>query len=425
MANKVFSLEVLPAKKGDCLLLRYGSKVNSKQKLALIDGGPGGVYTKHLAPRLKALRAEKGVPDDEPMVLDWVMLSHVDDDHANGLVKLTEELKTLRPNKFVKPIQLFHNTFDKIIGNDPAELKKVTKSGFGPAALSGDIPVDLVPDDANVDAATFTDALMVLAGIEQGIDLNGNAKVLGIKVNMDGKGGLIVAKSGGKAIEMGDGLKLSVIGPMLPEVEALQVEHRKWLEEQKKKPKPPSAALAAYVDDSVPNLSSIVVLAELGGKKILFTGDARGDKILEGMKLVGLGETLHVDVLKGQHHGSENNVTQDFFERVTADRYVFSGNGEHGNPERETLDLLRKARPGADYKIYLTYDIKDIDAGRKKDWETKQKRAISLGREPGPDWSPAKQSLAAFFKKHPDMKQRIVPTQGDLPRHRIDLLEAL
>jgi beta-lactamase superfamily II metal-dependent hydrolase len=424
MANNVFSLEVLPAKKGDCLLLRYGPKANNKQKLALIDGGPGGVYTKHLEPRLKQLRAEKGVPDDEPMVVDWVMLSHVDDDHANGLVKLTEELKALPVNKFVKPVQLFHNTFDKIIGNDPAELKKATKTGFGTASLTGDIPVDLVPDDAKVDAATFTDALMVLAGIEQGIDLGGNAKVLDIKVN-GGKGGLIVAKAGGKAMDMGDGLKLSVIGPMLEEVEKLQEEHTKWLEEQKKKPKPPSAALAAYIDDSVPNLSSIVVLAELGGKKILFTGDARGDKILEGMKLVGLGDSLHVDVLKGQHHGSENNVTQDFFERVTADRYVFSGNGEHGNPERETLDLLRKARPGADYEIYLTYEIGDIDALRKKDWETKQKRAISQGQDPKPDWSAPKQGLVAFFKKHPDMEKRIVPLQGDLPRHRIDLLEEL
>jgi beta-lactamase superfamily II metal-dependent hydrolase len=420
MADNVFSLEVLPAKKGDCLLLRYGPKATSKQKLALVDGGPSGVYTQHLEPRLRQLRAEKGIPDDEPMELDWVMLSHVDDDHANGLVRLTEKLRELPVNTFVKPLRLFHNTFDKIIGNDAAELKKATSKGYGTASLTGDIPVDLVPDDAKVDADTFNDALMVLAGIEQGIDLAGNAEVLQIKVN-DGDGGLIVAKDGGTAIDMDDGLTLSVIGPMLPEVEALQKEHRKWLEAQKKNPKPPSAALAAYVDQSVPNLSSIVVLAELGGKSILLTGDARGDRILEGMKLVGLGDSLHVDVLKGQHHGSENNYTQEYFERVTADHYVFSGNGQHGNPERETLDMLRKARPGADYKIYLTYEIADIDQLRKADWEIKQKRS-SKTRKPLPDWSPAEQGLVAFFKKYPDMALRVVPLQGGLPAHRIDLL---
>ncbi|MEM6109976.1 hypothetical protein AAHS21_27660 [Mycobacterium sp. 050272] len=424
MANSIFSLEILPAKKGDCLLLRYGPTAHKKQKLALIDGGPSGVYTNHLEPRLKKLRDEMGVPAGEPMALDWVMLSHVDDDHANGLVRLTEELRALAVNRFVKPRRLFHNTFDKIIGNDAAELKKATSNGYGTASLTGDIPVDLVPDDAKVDADTFNDALMVLAGIEQGIDLAGNAEVLQIQVN-DGEGGLIVAKDGGTAMDMGDGLTLNVIGPMLPEVQALQEAHRKWLEEQKKHPKPPAAALAAYVDKSVPNLSSIVLLAEFGGKTILFTGDARGDKILEGMKLVGLGDSLHVDVLKGQHHGSENNYTQDYFEQITADRYVFSGNGQHGNPERATLDMLRKARnvvrPEEDYKIYLTYEIADIDELRQADWEIKQQRA-SRTRNPLPDWSPAKQGLAAFFEKYPDMAARVVPLGGDVPRHRIDLL---
>jgi beta-lactamase superfamily II metal-dependent hydrolase len=418
LANNVFSLEVLPARKGDCLLLRYGAK--AKQKLALIDGGPSGVYSNHLQPRLKQLRTEKGVPDDEPMVLDWVMLSHVDDDHANGLVRLTEDLRAQPVNRFVKPSLLFHNTFDKIIDNDTAELKKATRTGFGTASLNGDIRVDQVPEGARVDAATFTDALKVLASIEQGVDLGDNAKVLQIKVN-DGKGGLIVAEQGGKAIDIGDGLTLNVIGPMVEDVKNLQAEHRKWLVQQQKEPKPPAAALAAYVDASVPNLSSIVVLAELGGKTILFTGDARGDKILQGMRLVGLGDRVHVDVLKGQHHGSDNNFTPDFLERITADHYVFSGNGEHGNPERETLDMLRKARGDADYKIYLTYEIADIDALRKADWEIEQKKAQG---KPIADWSAAEQGLVAFFKKYPDMAERVVPLQNGLPAHRIDLLGA-
>lgn len=39
---------------------------------------------------------------------------------------------------------------------------------------------------------------------------------------------------------------------------------------------------------SVANLSSVVVLAAVGKKRMLLTGDARGDKILEGLELVGL-----------------------------------------------------------------------------------------------------------------------------------------
>ena len=56
---------------------------------------------------------------------------------------------------------------------------------------------------------------------------------------------------------------------------------------------------------------------------------------------------MHVDLLKVPHHGSSNNLDDEFFERITADHYVFSGDGEHGNPERESLEMLLDARGDA------------------------------------------------------------------------------
>ena len=44
-----FTLEALPARYGDCLLLHYGS--DEKPGLILIDGGPGKVWEKSLQPR--------------------------------------------------------------------------------------------------------------------------------------------------------------------------------------------------------------------------------------------------------------------------------------------------------------------------------------------------------------------------------------
>ena len=115
----------------------------------------------------------------------------------------------------------------------------------------------------------------------------------------------------------------------------------------RKKGKTPPEALAAYVDKSVPNLSSIVVLAEVGGKTMLLTGDARGDKILKGSSwwpVESRAARCNVDLLKVPHHGSANNLDNDFFERIIAKHYVFSGDGEHGNPERESLEMLLDAR---------------------------------------------------------------------------------
>ena len=137
---------------------------------------------------------------------------------------------------------------------------------------------------------------------------------------------------------------------MLREAKALQKKHDAWLKDLRERGLTPEEALAAYADRSVANLSSLVMLARAGGRTMLLTGDARGDRILEGLEEVGAltpGQALHVDVLKVPHHGSANNVEREFFERVTADHYVFSGDGEHGNPERESLEMLLDARGSA------------------------------------------------------------------------------
>ena len=119
-------------------------------------------------------------------------------------------------------------------------------------------------------------------------DLAGYGKKSSSSGSSGSTGKLILAAEAAKSVTLGD-LKVTVVGPMQPQLLALQKEHDKWLRaQQEKKKKSPEAALAAFKDESIPNLSSIVVLAELGGKSMLLTGDARGDKILEGMELAGL-----------------------------------------------------------------------------------------------------------------------------------------
>lgn len=46
---------------------------------------------------------------------------------------------------------------------------------------------------------------------------------------------------------------------------------------------------------------------------------------------------MHFDILKVPHHGSDRNVTREFFENVTADQYIISADGKHGNPDYATL----------------------------------------------------------------------------------------
>ena len=87
-------------------------------------------------------------------------------------------------------------------------------------------------------------------------------------------------------------------------------------------------------------------LMESEGKTILFTGDGRGDFILEGLEKKGLMNEegkIHIDVFKVPHHGSIRNATKEFFEKVTADIYILSGDGHHGNPELGTMQWIVEA----------------------------------------------------------------------------------
>lgn len=65
--ENIFSLEVLQAKYGDCLILHYGTTTAPKH--ILIDAGPSGVYTKYLKPRL--LEIKKNLSQKIPWLYQW------------------------------------------------------------------------------------------------------------------------------------------------------------------------------------------------------------------------------------------------------------------------------------------------------------------------------------------------------------------
>lgn len=431
----IFSLDVRRARKGDCLLLHFGSK--DAPGLAIIDGGPGGVYVPHLKPRLEQIRAARGLARVEPLEVDLLMISHVDDDHIRGILDLTKEM--LQDQARHRPLALsvldfWHNSFDSIIGNKPDELTAAFTGHFGAASTGGGLPSDatIEADDEDLDEETIVSSLKVLASIGQGSQLRADAEKLGFPANLEFGGKLIMATKDAGPLEIADGLNFTVAGPMLPELEKLHKKHEDWLKDLKEKGKSPPDALAAYVDRSVANLSSLVVLAEADGKRMLLTGDARGDKILEGLELAGAlrkSGTMHVDLLKVPHHGSANNLDDDFFERITADHYVFSGDGEHGNPEREALQMLWDARGDADYTIHLTYPIEELDAARQADWvkeqnKEKKKKEKNPNKEVRPDWSPQHHSLAALLAGQPGLAEKVKVVEAD-KAHVIDLGEAL
>jgi hypothetical protein len=333
----VFTLEALQAAHGDALLLHYGPADSAK--LAVVDAGPAGIYRSSVRPRLEEIRAHRA--PDATLTLDYVLVSHIDDDHIHGITDLTKELVEAADAPGDPPFEitnLWHNAFDDVVGDD--EVKAVA-----PATLMASLEVG-----ADVPGGISQESKLVLASVGQGDRLRDDAERLSCVVNDDRK--LMLAPV---ELDMGNKVKATVVGPLKDQLEELQTEWDKYVKKKQAAPKDKTAAIAAYLDDSVTNLSSIVVLAELDGKRILLTGDARGDYVLEGLKKAGvLDGTLHLDVLKVPHHGSNRDVEVAFFEQVTADHYVISADGKYGNPDPETLDMIAKARGKDEFTIHLT-----------------------------------------------------------------------
>lgn len=383
----LFTLEPLKARYGDCLLLHFGP-ANAPGTI-LIDGGPARVYGESLRPRLELLAANR--PGD-PFKIDLLMVSHIDEDHILGILDFTEEWREDQTNAWPFKVDvLWHNSFERIVGDAPGAVEASILASFGTASL-GDI-ADLDADDHERAAA-----YKVLASVGQGSRLRNDAEALGLDVNPGFDTKLVTPRANKQPEPPLNGLSLHVVGPLPEQIEALRDKFAKEL------PKGAKASLAAYVDESVPNLSSIVVLARYGEKSILLTGDARGDYILDGLEaqdLLDADGKLHVDVLKMPHHGSDRNTDTGFFERITADTYVASADGTYENPDRETFEMLVAARPKTDrYTIHLTYEIDAIDTLRKAERAKSIAKAIQKGRQPPTAWNDAKDSLKSFFADH-------------------------
>jgi len=416
-----FTLEALPAQHGDCLLLHYGTP--EKPGLVVIDGGPSKTWRTSLEPRLKAVRAARG----GGFKIDLLMVSHIDDDHIVGVVDFTGAWLTARSDGEPWPYpvaQLWHNSFERISDSD---LTQVTASVMASTGGTGNVESLDFDEEDRIDAKEAQAACKVLASVAKGARLRNDAKALNIPTNI-GFDGLV--RPGGATVPypLGPELKLHIAGPLSAQLDALRTQFARQLPVGE-------ATLAAYLDESVPNLSSIVAVASYRGKRILLTGDARGDYLLDGLAAEGLLDAdgrIHVDVLKLQHHGSVRNTEDDFYRRVTADHYVVSADGRFGNPDRETFELLIEARDKADdYVIHLTYPVASIDSARKKEWEEGRLRKAEKAKTkpktkvPVP-WDDATFSIAALLeaKTAEGYKFRVTePAAGKGPK--IDLLDAL
>ena len=374
-------LQVFQASKGDCLLV-----TSADGKRVLVDGGMADSYRDHVAPALGKLR-------DEKQAIDLLYVSHIDDDHIGGVLKLLSDEVEWRAFDFQDKVArnpnakqpgvprppeiggIWHNAFNMQVEKNTGRIEDALAAS---AAL-----LEASPRSADLaEAARMRD---LVTGVDSALRVSHRVSddQLDIPLNKEFGKKLAMARDGQRPIRIGS-LKLTIIGPHKDHLERLRkwwddwlsdVENEGKLKKVREDMKDDAKRLemgdvagfnmatqerALEFSDRLsmsvvpkrsgitePNLASLMLLAEENGKRVLLTGDGAGEDIVEGLERAGVlppGAGIHVDVLKVQHHGAKANVKADFCRRVTADHYVLCGNGDHQNPEKDVLNRIIDSR---------------------------------------------------------------------------------
>jgi hypothetical protein len=369
-------LTVFHAADGDCLLL---SSRDDPPRRMLVDGGRKGSYEQNTRALIGELR-------QAGEAIDVVCVSHIDDDHISGILRLVEDevewrafafLQSLDPPRGQAPRaarpaaigEVWHNGLFRLVGEDLGPVVEGVLESVA-MVLAGS------PDQRVRELASELDNLATGERSSMELSRRLSHEQLGIPLNPPAGGGLMRRgtadrPAAGEEVALGD-LRIFVLGPSEDDIERLRQTWQKWIDNNQSALEQLQARMLADEERlgmlsprivanpmldaalgeglgsvTAANLASLMLLVEEGPHAILFTGDGVSSEILSGLERHGkldAGGRIHVNVLKVQHHGAHANVEAEFVKRVTADHYVFCGNGAHDNPEEEVVEAFAKAR---------------------------------------------------------------------------------
>ena len=108
------------------------------------------------------------------------------------------------------------------------------------------------------------------------------------------------------------------------------------------------AAIPFKADGTAPNGSSIALIAEHEGKRVLMGADAHADVVEASLRALGASEArpYRIDCLKMSHHGSRANTSPALLKLLDCTRFAFSTDGtRHDHPDPETIARILKNDP--------------------------------------------------------------------------------
>jgi len=322
------SLKIKPlqAFHGDSILISFHDEQNGTTRNIFIDGGPRNTYSK----KPKTLKNELEQIKHRNENVDLLVITHIDDDHIGGILRLFEY--------------------------EDGNLDIIKKFWFNSGELISsffDTPID-----------KSRECLLALKSnpnlsVGQGISLEGFLK----KTNCWERQ---VIHTGCETTRL-FGSNITILSPNL---EGLKKLNNKWQKEEGEVDlsgdycdyKIPISELITRPfkeDGSVPNESSISLLLEYKGKKILFLADSHPSvvaKTLRDLKYSSRNK-LEVDLVKVSHHGSKKNISPELLELIKCNNFLISTNGsKHGLPDKEAIARIIASNKERTF-IYFNYNI--------------------------------------------------------------------
>lgn len=319
----MLTLQLLPAREGDAIWVRWGNSEAPYQML--IDMGTEETG-RQLRERINSL-------PEAQRIFELVVVTHIDRDHIGGLLSCLVD---------VAPLSGF-------------ATKDFWFNGF--AHLDGHKP----------------DSGLESMGAVQGERLSRWLETQHWNKHFNGGPVCCEKTLPLPRLDLEGGMRLTVLGPTAERLSALKPVWKKEVQAALKREQHSTSVLERMGgavelreldsksalsrlaergrnrDDSPANASSIVLLLEYQGKRILLSGDSFSTDLKRSVQLLSPTQPLELTAFKIPHHGSNGNLCKALIESVICQQWLISTDGSRfRHPDDETLARIlsySKQRP--------------------------------------------------------------------------------
>lgn len=338
------------AKNGDSFYLYFP---NEKFNL-LIDGGYNSTYKDEIKLELEKIKS-RGEN------LDLLVITHMDSDHINGIIKLIEENGTNEESNVIKINEIWFNSYF----NSPTKKNKINISSEMIKKLKIEIRPrygeDYVGDIGIRELKKLTNLLINGKYL---INTAFNFNAIYTENRNEVKIGKIIFKilspreKNLKDLDVEFNKKINFL-ECQPEFRYEEIlndyyedflniieDSSKILEKKEISFETDLNKLAELEDEeknTLNNQASIAFVVEYSEKKLVFLGDSSLSIYSEELEKIYKNiEEINFNFIKLSHHGSKFNISSKFISKINCLNYFIStdGSGSHEHPNKETIAKL-------------------------------------------------------------------------------------